>query len=373
MSEIEMKDLVKRYDHTEVLHGIDLRINDGEFIVLIGPSGCGKSTLLRMIAGLEDISSGELWVGSEKINEVPSQRRDFSMVFQSYALYPHLSVFENIAFGLRIRKESQAFIDQAVHSAAEVLNLTHLLQRTPKQLSGGQCQRVAMGRAIVRKPQLFLFDEPLSNLDAKLRIQMRAEMKSLHLELKTTTIYVTHDQVEAMTLADRIVVMNEGKIEQLGAPLELYDCPRNLFVAGFLGAPAISFLPGQVVEGGVELRAANTLRAGVDNQSDDRLAGEQQHRIIVPIDTRRLSIGLEVVLGIRPEFFDLQAADCEITIRLVESMGSESYIHGDLAGHPVIVKTDMRVKFLPKDRVTIGFQLENIHVFDAETELRIAL
>jgi multiple sugar transport system ATP-binding protein len=359
MSVLQLKQLVKRYDKVEVLHSIDLTINNGEFLVLIGPSGCGKSTLLRMLAGLEDISAGSLQLDGKEINDLPSQQRDFSMVFQSYALYPHLTVYENIAFGLKIRKSSQEHIDKMINWAATILNLTPLLERTPKQLSGGQCQRVAMGRALVREPKLFLFDEPLSNLDAKLRIQMRAEMKALHLKLKTTTVYVTHDQVEAMTLADRIVVMNDGVIEQIGTPLELYDNPVNLFVAGFLGAPAISLIKGVTCENGVEIY--------------DEDSGKTT---LIEVNPQGAVIGSKVVLGIRPEFFDIEEkgnsciVDAQVTF--IEAMGAESYLHGVLCGQPIIAKTEKRLNYQPGEQIKLGIKVTSIHVFDSNSGLKLS-
>lgn len=358
MSVLQLESLVKRYDNVEILHGIDLTIANGEFLVLIGPSGCGKSTLLRMLAGLEDISAGSLTLDGCEINNLPSQKRDFSMVFQSYALYPHLTVYENIAFGLKIRKTDQKHIDKMIDWAANILNLTPLLERTPKQLSGGQCQRVAMGRALVREPKLFLFDEPLSNLDAKLRIQMRAEMKALHLKLKTTTVYVTHDQVEAMTLADRIVVMNNGVIEQIGTPLELYDNPINLFVAGFLGAPAISFIKGVIFNGKVMVSDSNTGQVSM-----------------IPVNTNGMKENQNVVLGIRPEFFDLESTNDEnnvsIQVKFIEAMGAESYLHGTLCGQDIIAKTEKRLKYQPGQEVQLGIKVSLVHVFDTNTSLKI--
>ncbi len=359
MSVLQLKQLVKRYDKVEVLHSIDLTINNGEFLVLIGPSGCGKSTLLRMIAGLEDITAGSLQLDGKEINDLPSQQRDFSMVFQSYALYPHLTVYENIAFGLKVRKCSQEHIDKMIDWSAAILNLSPLLDRTPKQLSGGQCQRVAMGRALVREPKLFLFDEPLSNLDAKLRIQMRAEMKALHLKLKTTTVYVTHDQVEAMTLADRIVVMNDGVIEQIGTPLELYDNPVNLFVAGFLGAPAISFIKGVVCQQGVEVFDPDT---GKTN--------------LIEVNAQGAAIGSNVVLGIRPEFFDIEnrANSCTVDaqVKFIEAMGAETYLHGTLCGQAVIAKTEKRLSYQPGEQIKLGIKLTSIHVFDSNSGLKLS-
>src|SRR5262247_3535742 len=249
MASVAIRDVRKAFGATAVIHGVDISIRDGEFVVLVGPSGCGKSTLLRMIAGLENITAGEIRIGQRLVNSLPPKDRDVAMVFQNYALYPHMTVAANMGFSLKLRGAPKAEIDARVKRAAEILGLTPLLERYPRQLSGGQRQRVAMGRAIVRDPQVFLFDEPLSNLDAKLRVQMRTEIKELHLRLKTTSVYVTHDQIEAMTMADTIVVMNNGNVEQIGSPLELYDNPANLFVAGFIGSPAMNFLPGRFAPG----------------------------------------------------------------------------------------------------------------------------
>src|SRR5499427_4936873 len=254
MAEVALRNVVKRFEEVEAVRSIDLDIPDNELVVLVGPSGCGKSTTLRMIAGLEEVTSGEIFIGGELVNDLPPKDRDIAMVFQNYALYPHMTAFENMAFGLRLRKFPKSEIRERVEDAARILDITDLLLRRPKQLSGGQRQRVAMGRAIVRHPKVFLFDEPLSNLDAKLRVQMRTEIKRVHQKVKTTTVYVTHDQVEAMTLADRVVVMNRGKVEQIGAPQELYHHPRTRFVAGFIGSPAMNFLPCRLEQNGVALR-----------------------------------------------------------------------------------------------------------------------
>src|ERR671933_235932 len=256
MAEVALRQVVKTFEKTPAVRGIDLDIQDKEFIVLVGPSGCGKSTTLRMIAGLEEATSGEIWIGGDLVNDVPPKDRDIAMVFQNYALYPHMSVFENMSFGLRLKKVPKAEIKARVENAARILDITELLERKPKQLSGGQRQRVAMGRAIVRNPKVFLFDEPLSNLDAKLRVQMRTEIKKVHQTVKTTTVYVTHDQVEAMTLADRVVVMNGGRIEQVGTPHQLYHDPKTRFVAGFIGSPAMNFIPARLVNGGAALNVA---------------------------------------------------------------------------------------------------------------------
>src|SRR6188768_2405649 len=253
MASVAIRDVRKAFGATAVIHGVDISIRDGEFVVLVGPSGCGKSTLLRMIAGLENITGGEIRIGDRVVNRLPPKERDVAMVFQNYALYPHMTVADNMAFSMKLRGAPKSEIDERVNRAAAILGLSQLLQRFPRQLSGGQRQRVAMGRAIVRDPQVFLFDEPLSNLDAKLRVQMRTEIKELHQRLKTTTIYVTHDQVEAMTMADRIVVMQAGRIEQMGAPLDLFDRPANVFVAGFIGSPAMNLLKGRVAGGGVDV------------------------------------------------------------------------------------------------------------------------
>src|SRR5450759_1578652 len=246
MASVQIKGVEKYFGGTHVIRGVDIEIEDGQFAVLVGPSGCGKSTLLRMIAGLEEISGGEIFIGGKVVNNMQPKERDIAMVFQNYALYPHMTVRDNMAFSLMLAKREQSVAAARFRRAAEILGLTDLLERYPRQLSGGQRQRVAMGRAIVRDPQVFLFDEPLSNLDAKLRVQMRTEIKELHQRLKTTTVYVTHDQIEAMTMADKIVVMHDGRVEQIGAPLELYDRPQNLFVAGFIGSPAMNFLPGTI-------------------------------------------------------------------------------------------------------------------------------
>src|SRR5271154_3099840 len=259
MAQVTLRKVIKKYDDTLAVRGIDLDIADKEFIVLVGPSGCGKSTTLRMIAGLEEITGGDIAIGGDVVNDVPPKDRDIAMVFQNYALYPHMNVYENMSFGLKLKRTPKDEIDRRVKQAAQILDITELLDRKPKQLSGGQRQRVAMGRAIVRDPKVFLFDEPLSNLDAKLRVQMRTEIKALHQRLKTTTIYVTHDQIEAMTMADKIVVMHDGRVEQIGTPLELYDRPANIFVAGFIGSPAMNFIPGVVGDGGFKTQEGLTL------------------------------------------------------------------------------------------------------------------
>src|SRR3989440_8603890 len=299
MASVGFKEIHKSFGATKVLHGISLEISDGEFMVLVGPSGCGKSTLLRMLAGLEDITGGTIAIDGRVVNDVDSKDRDIAMVFQSYALYPHMTVRDNMGFSLKLRNERQALIDQRVAHAAKILSLEPFLQRYPRELSGGQRQRVAMGRAIVRDPKVFLFDEPLSNLDAKLRVAMRAEIKALHLRLKTTTVYVTHDQIEAMTMADRIAVMHDGRIEQLGEPLELYDRPATLFVAQFIGSPAMNVFPGIVKGGAVEALGARwPARGGSDGQ--------------------------KIKYGIRPEHLEPASSGIHAEGIVVEPMGADT-------------------------------------------------
>jgi multiple sugar transport system ATP-binding protein len=321
MADLQLKALRKAFDDVVILHGVDLEIRDGEFLVFVGPSGCGKSTLLRCIAGLEDITSGELYIGGELVNDVPPAKRGIAMVFQSYALYPHMTVAENMAFGLRLAGYSKDEMRAAVSRAAQVLQIEHLLERKPKALSGGQRQRVAIGRAIVRKPGVFLFDEPLSNLDAALRVQMRVELSRLHQELKTTMVYVTHDQVEAMTLAHRIVVLNAGRIEQVGTPMELYHRPVNRFVAGFIGSPKMNFIGGT-------LTGTNTQLAHV--ALDDGSA------VTVAADAASVPAGSKVTVGLRPEHIEASTQAREGAMRahvqLAEHLGDTTYLHVTLTG-----------------------------------------
>lgn len=355
MAGLQIKQLVKSYGALDILHGIDLEVRDGEFLVLIGPSGCGKSTLLRMIAGLDDISSGELWIGDQLSNGLAPQQRNISMVFQSYALFPHMSVRKNIGFGPKIRREAGTAIDAKVNKAAEILNLHDYLDRLPRQLSGGQRQRVAMGRTIVREPDLFLFDEPLSNLDAKLRVQMRTELKALHQQLKTTMVYVTHDQIEAMTMADRIVVMNGGRIEQSGSPLELYDRPVNKFVAGFLGSPAMTFIPGVLERG--------------DGAPKMRTA----EGFTIPVGETAAASGQQIEIGIRPEHYRL-AGDSEgfpYRVEVVEPTGSETHLFGTIAGIGVRCVFRDRIAPEPGSLLRLTIDPAKVHVFDSETGNRI--
>src|SRR6202140_2547503 len=317
MAQVALRKIVKTFDKTPAVQGIDLDISDREFIVLVGPSGCGKSTTLRMIAGLEEVTSGDIYIGDQIVNDVPPKDRDIAMVFQNYALYPHMTVFENMSFGLRLKKFPKPEIKERVQVAAKILDITELLDRRPKQLSGGQRQRVAMGRAIVRNPKVFLFDEPLSNLDAKLRVQMRTEIKRVHQKVKTTTVYVTHDQVEAMTLADRVVVMNNGRIEQVGTPHDLYHHPKTRFVAGFIGSPAMNLMPCRLEQNGAGLRVrvSDTISLPVPDSHAPRY---------------RSAANRDLVLGLRPEHLTEPRRDreagCEfaVTLDVVEPLGMET-------------------------------------------------
>jgi multiple sugar transport system ATP-binding protein len=348
MAPVTLRNVKKSYAAAAVVHGVDIDIADGEFVVLVGPSGCGKSTLLRMIAGLEAITDGEIAIGDRVVNDLEPKDRDIAMVFQNYALYPHMSVEKNMGFSLEHRGANKAQIAERVTWAAEILGLTPLLKRLPGQLSGGQRQRVAMGRAIVRDPQVFLFDEPLSNLDAKLRVLMRGEIKSLHQRLKTTTVYVTHDQVEAMTMADKIVVMNGGRVEQIGRPLELFDRPANLFVAGFIGSPAMNLIPGTADADG--FRAAD---------------GTRLPTAAAVTDAR------QATYGVRPEHFEIAEGGLQLTVTLVEPMGSDTQITGQAGGVEIVAVFHHRVQADPGDVLSLRPIPAETHLFDAETGTRI--
>ncbi|SDF46013.1 ABC transporter ATP-binding protein [Limimaricola pyoseonensis] len=356
MAGVHLNGIVKAYGALQVVHGIDLEVREKEFVVLVGPSGCGKSTTLRMIAGLEEISDGDLTIDGRLVNRVAPKDRDVAMVFQNYALYPHLNVADNIAFGLRIRKESKEKIASSVEEVGGILGLTPYLERRPADLSGGQRQRVAMGRAIVRRPKVFLFDEPLSNLDAKLRTQMRAEIKRLHKRLGATSIYVTHDQVEAMTLADRIVVMHDGRIEQIGSPMELFLNPANTFVAGFLGSPPMNMVKAIVVAG--------------DQGPVAEFDGQRVQLQHIPALTN--AVGQEVILGIRPEFVSVSNQSdpnlINLDVDLVETLGSEALIHASLQGDPFVIRTNTVGQMNILDGIK-GFTIEPhlVKVFDART------
>jgi len=356
MASVELHNIHKAYGALTVIHDISLSIEDGEFIALVGPSGCGKSTLLRMIAGLEEITDGDVSIGGQVVNSMTPRERNIAMVFQSYALYPHMTVAENMGFNLKLSGETKPVIEQRVNEAARMLDLTKLLDRKPAQLSGGQRQRVAMGRAIVRNPAVFLFDEPLSNLDAKLRVQMRSEIKALHQKVQTTSIYVTHDQIEAMTLADRIVVLNQGRIEQQGTPIELYRKPANLFVAGFIGSPAMNFLDG-VVEG-VEGSPAVRLK----DRTPIRIAGE-----------RKVKAGQSVKVGLRPEHLSLASGGSPLTGQtlLVEPTGAQTHVLFDLAGEQVTAVVDGEAPVRYGQPLNVSVSPEQVYVFDAASGLAL--
>ncbi len=354
MATMQIKDVRKSFGPVEVVHGVSVDILDGEFVVLVGPSGCGKSTLLRMIAGLEEISAGEISIGGRVVNQLRPKDRDIAMVFQNYALYPHMNVAKNMGFSLKLRGERKEVIDQKVKEAAAILGLEPYLERFPRQLSGGQRQRVAMGRSIVRNPQVFLFDEPLSNLDAKLRVQMRTEIKDLHLRLNTTIIYVTHDQIEAMTMADKIVVLRDGVVEQIGRPLDLYDRPANLFVAGFIGSPAMNILDGQIVQNG----------SGVGFALSDN--------VTLPLPNHAgLKPGRKVHYGIRPEHFMLSDSGLRAEVVLTEPTGSETQVFMRLGNHEILGVFRERVQVQRGDTLGIAIQPDAMHVFDGESQKRI--
>jgi sn-glycerol 3-phosphate transport system ATP-binding protein len=361
MAQVHLRDVRKTYDNkVEVIHGIDMEISDGEFIVIVGPSGCGKSTLLRMVAGLEKITGGEIAIGDRVVNQLEPKDRDIAMVFQNYALYPHMSVYQNMAYGLKIRGMAKDEIDRRVQKAAKTLELGTFLQRTPRQLSGGQRQRVAMGRAIVREPAVFLFDEPLSNLDAKLRVQMRLEIKRLQRELGVTSIYVTHDQVEAMTLADRLIVMNSGVADQIGTPMDVYERPASVFVAGFIGSPAMNFLAGRVAEGGRAIE----------------LAGTGVARVVLPLgQAAAVADGTAVALGVRPEHLH-PATDgpLEFEIELAEPLGADTLLHGHFgtARELVTVRQPGHILAQPGERRRFKADPGHLHLFDSQTGKRIA-
>jgi multiple sugar transport system ATP-binding protein len=356
MASVDVNKVEKYFGSVQVLHGVSIDIPDGQFVVLVGPSGCGKSTLLRMIAGLEEISRGEISIGGRVVNNVPPKDRDIAMVFQNYALYPHMTVKENMAFSLKLAKAPKNVVEERVGKAAQILGLTQFLDRYPRQLSGGQRQRVAMGRAIVRDPQVFLFDEPLSNLDAKLRVQMRTEIKELHQRLKTTAIYVTHDQIEAMTMADKIVVMQHGYIEQMGAPLELYDRPANLFVAGFIGSPAMNFIDAQVRGDGGRPVA---------------VAGDGTTLPLPPNIAMREAA--EVVYGIRPEHLHLRENGSSLSaeVVVVEPTGAETLVVTHMAGMECKAVFRERHRLQPGERIGLEPQLDQVHLFDRGTGRRL--
>ncbi|WP_027415919.1 ABC transporter ATP-binding protein [Aneurinibacillus terranovensis] len=369
MAGLSLKNINKHYGDVAVVDDLNLEIKDKEFIVLVGPSGCGKSTTLRMIAGLEEISGGDLYIGDRRVNDVAPKDRDIAMVFQSYALYPHMNVYENMAFGLKLRKVSKSEIDKRVRDAARILDLEHLLDRKPKALSGGQRQRVALGRAIVREPQVFLMDEPLSNLDAKLRVQMRTEIGKLQKRLETTTIYVTHDQTEAMTMGDRIVVMKGGVIQQVATPSEIYDHPKNMFVAGFIGSPAMNFINGILKE-----------------ENGEIVISTPQSHVVIPGGLAKKVrdagyVGKAVVLGIRPEdihdeplFIEASPnSTFEAVIEVAENMGSEMYLYFTAFGSEKLLtaRVDARSSLRSGAKITLALDMNKIHLFDKDTEIAL--
>jgi multiple sugar transport system ATP-binding protein len=352
MASVDVVNARKAYSGVEVIHGVSLAIADGEFVTLVGPSGCGKSTLLRMIAGLESITEGKVKIGARVVNNLPPRDRDIAMVFQNYALYPHKTVEQNMSFGLKLRNTPKEEIQARVKRAADILHVVPYLSRYPRQLSGGQRQRVAMGRAIVRDPQVFLFDEPLSNLDAQLRVQMRAEIKELHQRLKTTTIYVTHDQIEAMTMADRIVVMRDGVVEQLGAPLELYDRPATLFVASFIGSPSMNLLKGSVA---VKGKPVFVTESGTE----------------LPLKSAPPNIdGRPCIYGIRPEHLAI-GNDFKAEVSVVEPTGSETQVFAKVGGHPIVTVFRDRISAQPGESLPLSPNLDAVHLFDAESGKRL--
>jgi len=355
MASVEISNVKKAFGSVPVIHGVNVDIEDGEFVVLVGPSGCGKSTLLRMVAGLEGITEGEIRIGPKVVNMVPPKERDIAMVFQNYALYPHMTVAENMGFSLRLARAPKAEITSRVERAAEILGLTNLLGRYPRELSGGQRQRVAMGRAIVRDPQVFLFDEPLSNLDAKLRVAMRAEIKELHQRLRTTTIYVTHDQIEAMTMADKIVVMHDGIVEQTGAPLDLYDNPRNVFVASFIGSPAMNLISGEISEG----------------PNGPVFVSQSGTRLPAPPHAAQHA-GRKVVYGIRPEHWSLGGGPgIDVTLSITEPTGSETLALARSGEDQIIGVFRERIDAASGSTLHFVPDVDRVHLFDAATTLRI--
>ena len=356
MGSVLCRNIYKKFGSVEVIHGINVEIQDGEFVVLVGPSGCGKSTLLRMVAGLEKITDGEILIGEQVVNMIPPKERDIAMVFQNYALYPHMTVFDNMSFSLKLAKENKKKIKERVEKAADILNIKQYLERYPRQLSGGQRQRVAMGRAIVRDPKVFLFDEPLSNLDAKLRVQMRTEIKELHQRLKTTSIYVTHDQIEAMTMADKIVVMSEGNVEQIGHPLDVYDEPNNVFVAGFIGSPSMNFLPANIKlksgEAFVETRIGDEFKIKSSENFND---------------------GQKIICGIRPEHFEISSENkgIKVEVNVVEPTGADTLLFSKADEVEFCSIFKERVKLKSGESLCLIADPENIHIFDFKNNNRI--
>jgi len=360
MAKVVIESLSKYFDRVEAVKNFELEIDDREFVVLVGPSGCGKSTTLRCVAGLEEVTAGEIYIGDQMVNDLPPRDRNIAMVFQDYALYPHMSVYQNMAFGLKLRKYPKAEINQRVREAAEILGIEELLNRKPRELSGGQRQRVAVGRAIVRKPSVFLFDEPLSNLDAKLRVQMRAELSKLHQQLQTTIIYVTHDQVEAMTMGTKIVIMKDGEIQQVGTPMEVYEYPVNLFVAGFIGSPAMNFIPAKFVSKDSKLYLdAKSFELLVPSQKEKYLQGKSNE---------------EIILGIRPENMQdksfaeksLEGSPIKAVVEVVEPLGSEVQLFVTSGEHSLVARVDPRTGARLSEEIELVLNTDKIHIFEKE-------
>ncbi|NIS59272.1 MAG: sn-glycerol-3-phosphate ABC transporter ATP-binding protein UgpC [Proteobacteria bacterium] len=360
MAKVVIESLSKNFDRVEAVKNFELEIDDREFVVLVGPSGCGKSTTLRCVAGLEEVTAGEIYIGDQMVNDLPPRDRNIAMVFQDYALYPHMSVYQNMAFGLKLRKYAKAEINQRVREAAQILGIEELLQRKPRELSGGQRQRVAVGRAIVRKPSVFLFDEPLSNLDAKLRVQMRAELSKLHQQLQTTIVYVTHDQVEAMTMGTKIVIMKDGEIQQVGTPMEVYEYPVNLFVAGFIGSPAMNFIPGKIISKDSKLY--------VDAESFE---------LLIPSDKEQYLEGKtneEVIFGIRPENMQdksfaeksIQGSSIKAVVEVVEPLGSEVQLFVTSGEHSLVARVDPRTRARLSEEIELILNTDKIHIFEKD-------
>jgi multiple sugar transport system ATP-binding protein len=360
MAKVVIEELSKNFDRVEAVKNFDLEIDDKEFVVLVGPSGCGKSTTLRCIAGLEEVTSGKIYIGDQMVNALPPRDRNIAMVFQDYALYPHMTVYQNMGFGLKLRKYAKPEIDQRVSEAAEILGIPDLLDRKPRELSGGQRQRVAVGRAIVRKPSVFLFDEPLSNLDAKLRVQMRAELSKLHQQLKTTIIYVTHDQVEAMTMGTKIVIMRDGEVQQVGTPMELYEYPVNLFVAGFIGSPAMNFIPAKIISKNSGLY--------IDAESFEFLIPPRKEKYL------RSKINEEVIFGIRPENIQeksfaeksVQSSSIKAAVDVVEPLGSEVQLVVTSGKHGLVARVDPRTQARVSEEIELVLNMDTFHIFEKE-------
>jgi multiple sugar transport system ATP-binding protein len=362
MAEVRLENVCKYFDEVVAVDNFNMSIKDKEFVVLVGPSGCGKTTTLRMIAGLESITSGDVFIGDNLINKLPAKDRNIAMVFQNYALYPHMTVFDNMAFSLEMRKRPKDEINTRVQEASEILGIQHLLARKPKQLSGGQRQRVAVGRAIVRKPEVFLFDEPLSNLDAKLRVQTRLELKKLHERLATTAVYVTHDQIEAMTMGDRIVVMRDGLIQQIGSPLELYDSPANKFVGGFIGSPAMNFFDARLnSEDDVISLQAGEVRIDLPAEQSHRLADYRQKQVIVGIRPEDLKVTAEHAVG----------KTLQGTVEVVEPIGNETYVDFNAGSFSLIAAVGRKARIKTHSNLVVEPSVENLHIFDAESEKAI--